>query len=106
MDKHLIFSSWSKGSRGSVIATAGPGGVEYYDDYCTGSSACSNSSKGELHPNTGTLTIFATELGDEDSYYYNVNKTSEGPDPGIDFEIQLVVYGMTFPYKYRLNKVV
>ena len=106
MHKHLIFSSWSKGSRGSVIATAGPGGVEYYDDYCTGNSSCSTSSKGVLNPTTGILTIFATELGDEDSYYYNMNKTSGGPDPGLDFEILLVVYGMNFPYKFRLNIIV
>ena len=55
---------WYKGSTGGsnyrivfVHPSATGGEPMYYDDFCSGSSPCNTSSKGELNTDTGELTI-------------------------------------------------
>ena len=68
-------------------------GVFYSNEYCTGPSPCNASSRGELHPTSGSLTLYAAQIDDEDVYYYNVYLAGGGYNHGRDYEIQLFVFG-------------
>ena len=90
--------TWYKGSTSSdetIVIYINGETLRYYDDYCSSSSRCSTSEKGELNTDTGGLTIKSVELSDDDYYYYRfLNPGSY--DTGIKFEYNLDVYGESF----------
>ena len=92
--------TWYKGATGSSqyrivffypLATGGK--PLYYNEYCSGSSPCETSEKGELNLNTGSLTINKVQLSDEDFYYYYFYIDGGSADTGHKYEAQLIVYG-------------
>ena len=64
----------------------------YYNDYCSGSSPCETSTKGELNIDTGEFTIHNVELSDDDYYYYYFYGDGLS-DTGNKYEIKLTVSG-------------
>ena len=92
--------AWYKGSTGGsnyrivfVHPSATGGQPLYYNDYCSGSSPCDTSTKGELNTTTGELTIYQVEFSDDDYYYYNFYIDGGSPDTGHKYEINLIVNG-------------
>ena len=92
--------TWYKGATGSTdhrivfvhpVATGGQ--PWYYNDYCSGSSPCDTSTKGELNTTTGEFTIHSVELADDDYYYYYFYINGGSFDTGRKFEINLTVSG-------------
>ena len=82
-----------------VHSSATGGEPLYYNEYCSGSSPCETSSKGELNVDTGELTIYSVNISDEGFYYYDFY-IEDGPgDTGHKYEIDLEVYGKS---RYRL----
>ena len=65
----------------------------YYDDYCSRSSPCDTSSKGQLNISTGDFTIHKVSLKDDGFYYYDYFIDGGTPNTGPKYEIDLVVYG-------------
>ena len=65
----------------------------YYSDYCSGSSPCNTSTKGELNVATGELTIYQVDLSDDDYYYHDFYIDGGSPVTGHKYEINLIVYG-------------
>ena len=84
--------TWFFGSRSDKIAKynrSRSDTVIYYGRFCNGGDRCYNSSKGELHPSTGSLTIYSVEVSDEDFYFYSFAPN----DTGDDYEIYMEVHG-------------
>ena len=69
------------------------GRPQYYNDYCSGSSPCSTSTKGELSVATGELTIYQVEFSDDDYYYYDFYIDGGSANTGDKYEKNLIVYG-------------
>ena len=65
----------------------------YYNEFCSGSSPCSTSSKVELKVDTGELTIYSVNISDEGFYYYYFYGEHGTPDTGYKYEIDMEVYG-------------
>ena len=65
----------------------------YYNEFCSGSSPCNTSSKGELNVDTGELTIYSVAISDERFYYYDFYINGGTPNTGNKYEIELEVYG-------------
>ena len=91
---------WYKGATGGsnyrivfVHPSATGGQPLYYNDYCSGSSPCDTSTKGELNIDTGEFTIHSVELTDGDYYYYDFYINGGSPGIGHKFEIDLIVSG-------------
>ena len=84
--------TWYKGSTsgGDRIVFFISGALNYYGEYCSGSSPCSTSSKGELNTDTGEFTIYRALPTDADYYYYKFY-SSGTPDTGRKYEIILHV---------------
>ena len=92
--------TWYKGATGSsnyrivfLHSSATGGEPKYYNDYCSGSSPCDTSTKGELNITTGEFTIYNVEFTDDDYYYYDFYIDGGSPDTGHKYEINLIVYG-------------
>ena len=66
--------------------------IYYYGQFCNESDICrcSNSSKGELDENTGSLTMHSIVLTDENFYFYNYN------DTGNNHTIYVEVHGKIY----------
>ena len=91
---------WSKDQTGNsqyriafVHPVATGGEPLYYNEFCSGSSPCETSSKGELNVDTGELTIYSVGYSDEGFYYYNFYINGGSADTGHKYEIELEVYG-------------
>ena len=67
----------------------------YYNEFCSGSSPCETSSKGELNVDTGDLTIYSVNTSDEGFYYYDFYIDGGTADTGHKYEINMEVYGKT-----------
>ena len=65
----------------------------YYNEFCSGSSPCETSSKGELNVDTGEMTIYSVNISDEGFYYYFFYRSSGTADTGNKYEIYSEVYG-------------
>ena len=65
----------------------------YYNEFCSGSSPCETSSKGELNVDAGELTIYSVTISDEGFYYYFFYVASGTADTGHKYEIDMEVYG-------------
>ena len=65
------------------------GTIYYYNEYCSGSSPCETSDKGELNTTTGGFTIFNAQFTDTDYYYYTFYISAEEPNTGTKYEINL-----------------
>ena len=76
-----------------VHPTATGGEPLYYNEFCSGSSSCEASSKGELNVDTGELTIYSVNISDEGFYYYFFYRSSGTSDTGHKYEINVEVYG-------------
>ena len=74
-------------------STATEGKPLYYNEFCSGSSTCDTSTKGELNVDTGELTIYNVNVSDEGFYYYNFYIYSSPADTGHKYEIHLKVHG-------------
>ena len=74
-------------------SSATGGEPRYYNDYCSGSSPCDTSTKGELNISTGEFTIYNVEFTDDDYYYYDFYIDGGSPDTGHKYEINVIVYG-------------
>ena len=92
--------TWYKGLTGSssyrivyVRPSVNEGQPLYYNGYCSGSSPCETSEKGQLNMTTGEFTIHSVELTDDDYYYYNFYIGGGSPDTGHKYEINLTVFG-------------
>ena len=91
--------TWYKGATGGsnyriVFFHPVTGGQPlYYNDYCSGSSPCNTSTKGELNVATGELTIYQAEFSDDDYYYYHFYIGGGSPNTGHKYETNLIVYG-------------
>ena len=82
--------SWFFGSRSDKIAKYNRiDTINYYGRFCNEMEPCANSSKGELHPSNGSLTIYSVEVIDEDFYFYSFALN----DTGDDYEIYMEVHG-------------
>ena len=66
---------------------------KYYNEYCSGSSPCDTSSKGELNVDTGELTIYSVAISDEGFYYYYFYINDGSANTGHKYEIHMEVYG-------------
>ena len=94
--------TWYKGATSSntrivfVHPSAKEGKPRYYNEYCSGSSPCESSEKGELNVDTGSLTINKVQISDENYYYYDFYIDGGTPDTGHKYEIHLGVYGKYF----------
>ena len=91
---------WYKGATGNsnyrivfVHPSTTGGEPKYYNDYCSGSSPCNESTKGELNITTGEFTIYNVELTSDDYYYYTFYIEGGSPDTGQKYEINLIVNG-------------
>ena len=77
-----------------VHPTATGGEPLYYNEFCSGSSPCETSSKGQLNVDTGNLTICNVTISDEGFYYYyfymGIGSTT---DTGHKYEIDMKIYG-------------
>ena len=69
----------------------------YYGDYCSGSSPCHLSDKGELDTSTGTFTIHQVQLDDSGYYYYSFYPG----DTSDKYEYNVDVYGGLNINKYN-----
>ena len=78
-----------------VHPTATGGEPLYYNEFCSGSSTCETSSKGELNVDTGELTIYSVNISDEGFYYYDFYIDGGTPNTGSKYEIEMEVYGRT-----------
>ena len=78
-----------------VHPTATGGEPLYYNEFCSGSSTCETSSKGELNVDTWELTIYSVNISDEGFYYYYFYIDSGTPGTGHKYEINMQVYGKT-----------
>ena len=67
--------------------------ILYYNDYCSGSSPCNSSTKGELNISTGEFTIYSVELTDDNYYYYGFYIEGGSANTGLKYEINLTVSG-------------
>ena len=76
-----------------VNPTATGGEPWYNNEFCSGSSPCETSSKGELNVSNGNLTIHSTNLFDEGFYYYNFYSEEGTLNTGHKYEIYVEVYG-------------
>ena len=76
--------------------TATEGKPMYYNEYCTESSPCDTSRKGQLKVNTGEFTINEVTIFDEGFYYYRYYINNGSPDTGHKYEIDMKVYGKSF----------
>ena len=65
----------------------------YYNEFCSGSSPCETSSKGELNVDIGELTIYSVNISDEGFYYYDFYINGGSADTGHKYEIDMEVYG-------------
>ena len=96
--------SWYKGGRVSLskrLAFVDPtltrGQTWYYNEYCSTTSPCDMSIKGELDTDTGAFIIYNVQLTDEDFYYYSfVHPISGAGDTILKYEVNLKVYGKCF----------
>ena len=91
--------TWYKGGTGSskyrivfLHPVATEGEPRYYNDFCSGSSPCDTSSKGELNVTTGELTIYSVNVSDNGFYYYDFYIDGGTADTGHKYEIELEVY--------------
>ena len=84
---------WYKGSTngdGRIVHFSEDAQVfNYYGDYCSSSSPCDVSDKGELDIRTGTFTFHQVQLNDDDYYYYHFYPG----DTGHKYEYSVEVYG-------------
>ena len=101
---------WSKGATGSsdtrivfVHQSVRQGKPLYYNEYCSSSSPCESTEKGELDLNTGSLTINKVQLSDEDYYYYYFFANNAPVNTGHKYEIQVEVYGKLFTQRICLK---
>ena len=93
--------TWYKDQTGRSqyrIVLVHPGATEgeplYYNEYCSGTSSCETSSKGELNVDTGELTIYSVNISDEGFYYYDSYMGIDGiPDTGHKYELDLEAHG-------------
>ena len=92
--------TWSKDRTGSsqyrivFLKPSFNGGVPlYYNEFCSGSSPCDASSKGDLNVTTGELTIYSVAVSDEGFYYYNFYIGGGSASTGHKYEIHMEVYG-------------
>ena len=76
-----------------VHSTVTKGKPLYYSNYCSGSSPCDTSSKGELNVDTGAFIIHSVDISDEGFYYYDFYIDGGTPDTGHKYEIHMEVYG-------------
>ena len=74
-------------------SSATGGEPQYYNEFCSGSSPCETSSKGELNVNTGELTIYSVAISDEGFYYYDFYIDGGTADTGHKYEIHTKVSG-------------
>ena len=65
----------------------------YYNEFCSGSSPCETSSKGELNVDTGELTIYSVNSSDDGFYYYDFFIDGGTANTGHKYEIDMEVYG-------------
>ena len=89
--------TWYKGATGNsnyrivFLHSATGGEPMYYNDYCSGSSPCNTSTKGELNVATGELTIYQVEFSDNDYYYYDFYTDGGSANTGNKYETNLIV---------------
>ena len=76
-----------------VHPSATGGEPQYYNDYCSGTSPCDTSSKGQLNVTTGEFTIYSVAISDEGFYYYDFYIDGGTADTGNKYEIHMEVYG-------------
>ena len=76
-----------------VHPSATTGESWYYNEFCSGSSPCETSRKGELNVVTGKLTIYNVNISDEGFYYYDFYIEGGAPNTGHKYEIELEVNG-------------
>ena len=100
---------WYKGATGSTdnrivfVHPAATGGQPlYYNDYCSGSSRCYTSEKGQLNTTTGEFTIRSVELTDGDYYYYDFYGGGSTAT-GHKYEINLTVSGKRHYFNCNIN---
>ena len=77
----------------SVYSSTAGGEPRYYNEYCSGTSPCETSSKGELNVDTGELTIYSVNISDEGFYYYKFYIKDGSTDTGLKYEIDMEVCG-------------
>ena len=91
--------TWYKDETGSsenrivFVHSATSGEPWYYNEFCSGSSQCEASSKGELNVDTGQLTIYSVNISDEGFYYYYFYIDGGTVDTGHKYEIYVEVHG-------------
>ena len=88
--------TWYKGEsrRSKYIFVSLAGGQPlYYNDYCSGSSPCKTSEKGQLNTTTGEFTIHSVEMTDDAYYFYYFYIYGGSPDTGHKYEINMTVSG-------------
>ena len=95
--------TWSKDGTGStdyrivfLRLIYNNGEPRYYNEYCSGSSPCDTSSKGQLDFDTGELTIYKVHPTDSGFYYYEFFIPEGSVDTGHKYEINLEVYGKLY----------
>ena len=79
----------------------------YYNQYCSATSPCDRSIKGELDIDTGAFIIYNVQLTDEDYYYYAFVHPITGPgDTILKYEVNLRVYGKCLQIKIFIRNFV
>ena len=107
-DEITWYKNQTGGSKYRIVyvhpSTTG-GEPKYNNEYCSGTSPCDTSAKGQLNVDSGEMTIYSVIIRDELFYYYSFHTRGDvKANTGKKYEFRIKVHGkyikcVKFPHR-------